>query len=142
MDPGFRVTKAMLMYAYAERGMFREAIADGEKTLRDLRERHAPEDVWIKAVLAHVYALAGDRGQALRLLENLLPSYRQGHLLPETIAIVYVGLGERDEAFAWLDKAVEDRTPFALFLKPSPYYDSLRSDPRFAELLRRVGLPV
>jgi hypothetical protein len=61
--------------------------------------------------------------------------YRQGSVAPESIAIVYVGLDEKDEAFAWLDKAYEERTLFAIFLKPSPYYDPLRADPLFAELL-------
>ncbi|HEY3125259.1 MAG TPA: protein kinase [Thermoanaerobaculia bacterium] len=133
MDPGFRVTKIMLLYAYAERGMFREAIAEGEKA--------SARDLQIKAAMAYLHARVGNRPQALRLLQELKGSYGHDDVTPESIAIVYTGLGEKDEAFAWLDKAYEERTPFVLFLKPSPYYDPLRADSRFAELLRRVGLP-
>jgi eukaryotic-like serine/threonine-protein kinase len=133
MDPGFRITRLMLLYAYAELGMFREAIAEGKKA--------SAGDLQNRAALAYVHARAGDRAQAFRLLEDLTASYGLDDIPPQSIAIVYTGLGEKDEAFAWLNKAYDERTPFALFLKPSPYYDPLRSDPRFAELLRRVGLP-
>jgi hypothetical protein len=60
---------------------------------------------------------------------------------PETIAVVYAELGEKDQAIHWLEKAYAERSTFMVSLKTEPSLDSLRSDPRFAELLRRVGLP-
>jgi hypothetical protein len=56
-------------------------------------------------------------------------------------AIVYVGLGDRERAVAWLDKAYQDRSAFLIWLKVEPLFDPLRSDPGFQDLLRRVGLP-
>jgi tetratricopeptide (TPR) repeat protein len=140
MDPGLRVTALMLLYTQAERGAFQEAIAAGERNLYNVRPND-PEEGWIKAALAYLHARAGDRRQAFRRVEEILETYRERSMGPENIAIAYVGLGERDKAFEWLDKAYEERTPFALFLKPSPFWDPLRADRRFADLLRRVGLP-
>jgi TolB-like protein/Tfp pilus assembly protein PilF len=133
MDPHFSVTRLMLMYAYAEKGMFREAIAQAEGISHSNAVR--------KAALAYTYARAGDRPQALGLVEDDTAASERDHAAPEAIAIAYVGLGEKDEAFAWLEKSYEEHTSFATFLKPSPFFDPLRSDPRFAELLRRLGLP-
>ncbi len=60
---------------------------------------------------------------------------------PTSIALVYAGLGEKDEAFAWLEKAYEERSFQLQWLNVEPRWDSLRSDPRFADLIRRIGLP-
>jgi hypothetical protein len=60
---------------------------------------------------------------------------------PETIATVYAGLGDRDKAFEWLEKAYQERSPRLTWLKVEPMLDSIRSDPRYADLLRRMGLP-
>ena len=65
---------------------------------------------------------------------------KQRYVSPYLIAIVYVGLGDKDQAFAWLDKAFQDRSSLLLWLKVEPQFDSLRDDPRFQDLLRRVGL--
>jgi TolB-like protein/Tfp pilus assembly protein PilF len=133
MDPHFSITRLMLMYAYAEKGMFREAIAQAEGISHSNAVR--------RAALAYAYARAGDRPQALGLVADDTAGSERDHAAPEVIAIAYVGLGEKDEAFAWLEKSYEEHTSFATFLKPSPFFDPLRSDPRFAELLRRLGLP-
>jgi len=133
MDPGFPITNLMLVYAYADKGMFREAIAVAE----GISPRNAP----VKAALANCYARAGDRGRALRLVEDLVTESRREYVPPDSIAIAYIGTGEKDEAFAWLEKAREERLPFAIFIKQNPLFDPLRSDPRFAELLQRIGLP-
>ena len=58
-----------------------------------------------------------------------------------SFAVVYVGLGDKEQAFAWLEKAYEERTNFLAYLKVQTTFDPLRSDPRFADLVRRVGLP-
>ncbi|MCA1632432.1 MAG: hypothetical protein LC785_02075 [Acidobacteria bacterium] len=73
----------------------------------------------------------------LRCVKELL---EKGHASPMDMAIVYAGLGEKDEALAWLQKGCEERSGPWVFLKVEPLYETLRSDPRFRELLQRVGL--
>jgi hypothetical protein len=58
-----------------------------------------------------------------------------------SFAVIYLGLGEKDQAFAWLEKAYEERSFLLAYLKVDPIWDPLRSDPRFADLVRRIGLP-
>jgi serine/threonine-protein kinase len=133
MDSRFSVTKLMLMHAYTEKGMLREAIAQAEGI--------SHSDAVRKAALAYAYARAGDRPQALGLIKEVVAASERSYVAPDSVAIAYVGLGEKDEAFAWLEKAYEERTSFPQYLKPSPFFDPLRTDPRFAALLRRVGFP-
>jgi hypothetical protein len=66
---------------------------------------------------------------------------KQRHVTPYWIAMIYVGLGEKDEAFAWFEKAYQERTSSLLWFKTDPLLDSLRSDPRFQDLLQRIGFP-
>ncbi|MEJ7578885.1 MAG: tetratricopeptide repeat protein, partial [Pyrinomonadaceae bacterium] len=78
--------------------------------------------------------------QAQAVLDELKSLSTQRYVPPHNIAMVYNGLGERDEAFAWLEKAYEERDVRLTFLKVDPKWDSFRPDPRFADLLRRIGL--
>jgi TolB-like protein/Tfp pilus assembly protein PilF len=88
--------------------------------------------------LGYAYGVANRRDDALRVLEALLKTSER-YVPPATVAIVYSGLGEKDEAMRWLEKANEERDPWVTGLKVDPWYDPLRSDPRFQDLLRRVG---
>ena len=93
------------------------------------------------AWLAWGYALAGKKGEALAILHKLKQISREEYCPPTSIAMIYSALGQKDEAFAWLDKALRDRDGAQLLsIKVSFYFDGLRSDPRFAEVLRRRGL--
>jgi tetratricopeptide (TPR) repeat protein len=94
-----------------------------------------------RALLGHTYALAGERAQAKGVLDELSALSRQRYVSPLDIAIVYTGLGDRNSAFQWLEKAYQERTMRIQEL-PDPIFDSLRSDPRFRDLMRRIGLPV
>ena len=76
------------------------------------------------------------------MLDELKQASGQGYVPATSIAMVYAGLGEKDEAFAWLDKGYEERAFQMQWLKIEPRWDSLRSDPRFRDLMRRVGLPL
>ena len=91
--------------------------------------------------LAHTYAVAGKRAEAQKNLDQLLQLSRQQYVAPGLIAIIYVGLGDKDKAFAWLGEADKARDLNVVRLNIEPRFDSLRSDPRFASLVRRVGLP-
>lgn len=94
--------------------------------------------------LAESYALAGQTAMARKLLARMQVEsetlHRQG--LWVSIASTYAALGDRDEAFAWLEKAVQARDGGLTLIEGVPFLDSLHSDPRFADLVRRIGLPL
>jgi tetratricopeptide (TPR) repeat protein len=90
--------------------------------------------------MAYAHAMAGNRDEALRVLNQLTELSRQRHVTADNLALVYVGLGEKDQAFEWLEKAAEERSGYLVYFKTEPVLDSLRSDPRFDNLLRRIGL--
>jgi TolB-like protein/Tfp pilus assembly protein PilF len=134
IDPNLGASNIELGFSYAAKGMLREAIAVGEKhsaTATALRARGA---------LGYFLALSGDREGALRQLEGLRALSQLQYVAPHHFYLIYLGLGEKDQAFAWLEKAHQDRSGIFFQLKADPVNDPLRSDPRFADLLRRVGL--
>ena len=91
-------------------------------------------------VLIRAYAHAGRRGDALRLLAELKRRSKLGYVPAAAFVNAYLGLGEYDQAFAALDQAYKEQSNILQFLKVHPYFDPLRGDPRFAGLVRRVGL--
>jgi len=98
------------------------------------------EEPMIRAFLGHVYGRAGDKPKALRILEELSTIAKQRFLPPIDFAVVYSGLGDLDSTFRWLEKAFEARAT-RIHELPSMYFDTIRSDRRYADLVRRVGLP-
>jgi hypothetical protein len=80
------------------------------------------------------------RDKTYKVLDELREMSKQRYVSPYLIAVVYVGLGDKDQAFAWLDKAYQDRYFLLIWLKVEPLFDPLRADPRFADLQRRVGV--
>ncbi len=91
--------------------------------------------------MGRAYALAGQRDKAQKALDELREMSKQRYVSPYLIAVVYAGLGDKDQAFAWLEKAYQDRSFFLIWLNVEPRFDSLRDDSRFADVVRRVGLP-
>jgi len=87
------------------------------------------------------YALAGKQVEAREILAELEEQSKQDYVPSDNMALVCLGLGERDRAFTWLEKAFTQRSPFFVWLKVFPELDRIRSDPRFQDLVRRVGLP-
>jgi hypothetical protein len=90
--------------------------------------------------LAYAYAASGQRGRALALARELEERSRREYISPVTVALAYTGLGDKDGAFRWLERAADLRDPGVLVLRVEPLFDPLRSDPRFTRLLTRVGL--
>jgi len=121
--------------AYEQKRQYREAIETFQKGMTQA-ERH-PQLI---AALGHAYALAGERDKALKALAELREMAKRRYISPYLSAVVYVGLGDKEQAFTWLDKAYQDRSAPLLWLKVEPLFDPLRDDPRFQDLLRRIGL--
>ncbi|HSB26796.1 MAG TPA: hypothetical protein VLE19_03025, partial [Pyrinomonadaceae bacterium] len=95
----------------------------------------------IVALLGHAYALAGKKDKAKRILAELKKQAERSYISPFNIALIYVALDEKDQAFEWLEKAFDDRSLWMVFLKVDPRLDSLRSAPCFADMLRRMEFP-
>ena len=91
-------------------------------------------------LLAHAYAAAGQRDEALKILDEQQRLARQRYVSPYNFAIIYTGLGDKDRAFEWLTRCVEEHTLILFHLKSRPLFDSLRSDSRYRDLLRRMNL--
>src|SRR5260370_20396689 len=126
---------AILGAMYQQNGMCDEAIAN----VRDAVGQSGGIPVSV-AQLAHAQAASGNRAEALRLLEELKRP-RQKYVPPEEIAAVYVALGQKETAFKWLEQAYRIRSASLITLKVDPRFDVLRSDQRFSDLARRIGLP-
>ena len=135
MEPNFFVARYTLGLAYEQKGMYEQAIAEFSEAQRIDPESWAPS-----AFLAHVYASKVNRGEALRRLTELKRDAQQKHVDSYNIGLIHAALGEKDQAFSWLEKAFQAKSEELLFLKVDPKADSLRADPRFKNLLRRMRL--
>ena len=137
LDPTYWYAHDFLGRAYEQKGRLPEAIAEFQRAL-ELEKDNAEN--WSN--LGHAYALSGNRAEAQKIIEHLKELSLHTYVAPYNLAAIYTGLGDRDQAFAWLDRAYADRSGFlAFYFKTDAHMDSLRSDPRFAELIHRVGLP-
>ena len=135
MDPNFVLAHHRLGQAYEQQGKYDEAIAE----FKQVANLSAGKPLGM-AALAHAYALSGQRAQAQKLLAELLEISKRRYVSPAAIASIYAALGDKDQAFAWLEKADAARDGILVRLKVDARYDNLRSDPRFADLMGRVGL--
>jgi TolB-like protein/Tfp pilus assembly protein PilF len=130
LDPNFWMARGYLGLAYEQQARYEEAIAEFQKTFNLF------PDVGL-AYVGHGLAVSGKRSEARKVLDEC---QRSKSAPPWALATLYTGLGEKDQAFAWLDKAAEERFVILASIKADPVFDSLRSDPRYAALLRRMGL--
>jgi TolB-like protein/DNA-binding winged helix-turn-helix (wHTH) protein/Tfp pilus assembly protein PilF len=136
LEPDYIEAHVGLGWVYDEKKMYGEAVAELEKAA-NLGNR--PE--LIVASLGKVLADSGRKQEARKLLEELAERSKHRYISPCLIALVQIGLGERDQAIASLEQGYANRDQWMLYLKVDPHLDDLRSDPRFKNLLRRVGLP-
>lgn len=135
MNPNFAPAHARLGMNYLKKGMYEEAITENKKaTAIDERPGRA-------ARLGYAYAVAGRSDEAQKVINDLKEQQSKGrYVSPFHFALIYVGLGDKDQAFVWLEKACDERSDVLWDIKVSPKYDSLRSDPRFTDLLRCMHL--
>lgn len=137
LDATFPPPYAYLAAAYEQKGMFQEAITTFQ---RAITVSQGPPKAMAMAGLAHVYAVSGRKTEARKILADLQRLSERSYVPATSTAMIYAGLGDKDQAFAWLDKAYEERSFPLSNVNMEPRFDPLRSDPRFADLLRRIGL--
>lgn len=136
LDPWFAHARMGLGRVHLQTGRGEEGVAEIEAALEHSgRERDSSAD------LGYALAVAGDRGGAEGILDALIECSGSEFVDPYSPALVCVGLGERDRAFEWLDRAFETRSRELIYLRADPVFDPLHGDPRFEELARRIGLP-
>jgi tetratricopeptide (TPR) repeat protein len=133
LDPNFPPAHWYLGAAYVQKSMYKEGIAELEKAVAI-----SPGNKLALSWIGYAYAVAGRRAEAQQVLDRLTDLSKQKYVPAVYWAQIYAGLGQKDKAFEWLEKGYGDRSIFAI--KADPEYDPLRSDPRFADLLRRMNL--
>jgi tetratricopeptide (TPR) repeat protein len=119
--------------AYEQKGMYAEAIDQFEQGVK------LSGSPLMLSLLGHAYAASGKKADAQRILADL-DQQKQRYVSPYTIATIYAGLGDKDQAFRLLEKAFEERDIWLMNLKVDPVLIGLRSDYRFRDLLKRIGL--
>jgi tetratricopeptide (TPR) repeat protein len=136
LNPQFSWSHLWIGQAYIQMGRHEEAVAEINKALTS-------GDVGVVRALTYLgyaFAVAGKRDEAQKVLDGLAQLSKRKYVSPHSIAVIYAGLGEKDQMFHWLEQAYQERNPFMSQLKMDPVFDSVRSDRRFADLMRRVGL--
>jgi eukaryotic-like serine/threonine-protein kinase len=137
LDPNFVQAHYFLGMAYLQTSKYREGVAEIEKALAI-----SPDNTAALSGLGYADAVAGRRAEAHKVLDQLTELSKKTYVPPGLLARIYVGLGEKDKAFDWLEKSDGDRSTGAGLegFKVDPSLDPLHSDPRFADLLRRMNL--
>jgi adenylate cyclase len=124
------------MRAYEAKGKLAEAVATFKRGLQ------LEGNTELHPGLGHAYALSGDKAGAYKVLDQLNALSKQRYVAPYNEAVIYAGLGEKDKAFEWLNRAFEDRSYLlAVYLNTDSRLDNLRPDARFSELRRKMRLP-
>jgi len=134
MDPNFLLAHYDLVTIYQYQHKYAEATAHARKALE-----LAPGSLWAQGLLGVTYALSGQKDTARKVMVNIQRSAHSNDAA-NSLAIIATALGDKDAAFHWLQVARDERTGSLILLKSVPYWDPLRSDPRFASLLHDVGL--
>jgi len=136
MNPNLPLAHLWLGRSYQDKGMYAEAL--GEFAQAEKAMRH-----WLPAIAARgmVLGLAGKRQEARTVLNEMRELAKKRYVTAYGVALVYAGLGDKDQAFLWLQRGIDERTHWLVWTKLDPRWNRLRDDPRFEDLLRRVGLP-
>jgi serine/threonine protein kinase/tetratricopeptide (TPR) repeat protein len=127
LDPTFGLAHELLAMAYLQTGRYAEALGESRKTM-------------FGTVTGRAYLRSGDMANARRTVASLKELSKTRYVAAHRIALAYIGIEDREEAFRWLERAYEERSLRPDFMRVDPWYDDLRSDSRFADLMRRAGL--
>jgi serine/threonine-protein kinase len=136
LDPGFYPAVMTLGDTLLQQKNYREAVANYQRAV-DLSRGMG----LMRAMLAHAYAASGQGDEAQKILDDLIAGSQKGAIPAFDVAVVYTGMGRKDEALEWLEKAYRERSYRLVYAGVDPLFDPLRSDERFKDLLRRIGLP-
>jgi eukaryotic-like serine/threonine-protein kinase len=137
LDPNYPVTYWILGLLLRKMGRYELAIAEGEKGVK-----LSGGSSLMSAALAQTFATAGRRKKAIQILDDLTKLTKQKYVAPYFFAGIHIGLGEDDRAIEYLEKSYEEHSHWIIYLHIDPSMDGLRPNPRFQDLLRRVGLPL
>jgi tetratricopeptide (TPR) repeat protein len=135
MEPNYSLAQLWLGKSYVHNGELERGLAE----LRRAKELD-PHNPDVMSALGYAYAVAGDRDAAQRVIEELHQQSQASYVSPYFFAVIDGALGENDQAFNLLDRAYDDRSFFIAWLKVEPMVNPLRTDPRFTDLLKKVGL--
>lgn len=134
IEPNFAEAHFQLALAYEGKGKYEKAANSFQKSVELF------EDPTMRGWIARERALSGKKDEARKLLEELKILSKQQYVSPYMIAIGYAALGDKEQAFQWLEKVYEDKSYYVVWLKVDPIWDPLRTDSHFQDILRRVGL--
>ncbi len=135
-DPGFARGYLVLGEIYQEQGRFNDSISNFQ------RSKQISDDTINEMALGHVYATAGRKAEAEKIAASLERKVMKKEISPFLPAVVYAGLDDKDKAFYWLEQAYQERSNWLTLLKAGRRLKNLRGDPRFDDLLKRIGFPV
>ena len=136
LEPSYALAHWYRGLAYEEKKMYPEALRELTKT-KDL----LPGNLAVQSDIGHVYAVSGNKSEAEKTIARLKQESTRTYVNLYELALIYIGLGQNDQAFDWLEKAYRERSDQLIYLKVDPRLDPIRSDSRFADLVRRVGIP-
>ena len=135
LDPNFSFAAVQIGWAYGQQGKYQDAVAELDKA-RQLPSGFA----MATSELGYVYAVSGRKAEAQKLIQELKSRTPGEYIDPYFIAIIYLGLGNREQTFEWLEKAYEARSNYLPWLRVEPKFDVLRCDQRYADMVGRMGL--
>jgi serine/threonine protein kinase/tetratricopeptide (TPR) repeat protein len=135
LDPNYPVTYWILGLVLRKTGCYEPAITEGEKAVN-----LSGGSPLMRAALAHTFGTAGRTKEAFQMLDDLTELAKQKYVAPYFFAGIHIGLGENDRAIEYLEKSYEEHSHWLIYLHLDPNMDALRDDPRFQDLLQRVGL--
>lgn len=136
LDPDAVPVPFLIGQAYERHGQYEQAISECQKALAS-----SPNNSAILSALGYAYARAGRTSEAQAILNKFEEARKGRYVSPFLIALLCTGLDKKDEAFEWLNKAYDERDPQLIWVKLEPELEPLHSDPRFASLLQRMGIP-
>src|SRR5262249_40661622 len=135
LNPKYYWSHSMAAFTYSLRKEYDKAIEEGL-----LARKLSPDQTWSDVILSHIYVDAGKPEEARAILDRLLLRSKSRFVPPSHIALVYNYLGDKEQTFYWLEKAFEIHDPNITTLK-TPRWKNVQDDPRFQDIVRRVGLP-
>jgi len=136
IESHFGAAHTILGLIYGTMGMYKEAIAETQQAVSLM-----DDDPEVVGLLGYLYAASGRRREARKVLAKLQKLSEQKYVPPTSMVWIYIGLREKEKSFEWLEKAYEERSYMLIHLTAIPVFNYLRADPRFDDLLRRIGLP-